>query len=105
MFFSVLSYCNLKAQLHIPYFFFRNRTGNIASQNPIHADNYHFISADNPPLWSDISGIASRIGYSHWNYFGSVCWNNKIHRVGVTEFFGNPRDWEGGKLGASLVRI
>ena len=69
-------------------------------------DNWHVISADNPAAGVfDVAGVASQVGYSGWKIMGSVCFPSKKHRVGVTEFWGNPNDWEGGKLKAALVNI
>ena len=77
----------------------------IASRNPIDADNYHVFSADNPGAGvSDTAGIAQRIGSTGWDFFGSVCIDNKSARIGISEFWGNP-NWEGGKLRAALVNI
>lgn len=85
-----------------------NAGNEVASQNPIDVDNYHVFSADNPGpgVW-DTAGIARAVGYTingvTWAVQGSVCIDTKQYRVGITEFFGNPSDWESGKLNAALT--
>ena len=84
--------------------FHRNRVaiGKFSASNPLDVDHYHYISADNP--WgSDTSGVAKQMGYYGWKYDGTVCWLDKKERTAITEFWGNPNDWEGGKLNAGLV--
>ena len=65
-------------------------------------DHYHYTSADNP-RGSDTSGVAKVMGYYGWKYDGTVCWPAKKERTAITEFLGNPKDWDGGKLNAGLV--
>lgn len=78
----------------------------IAAENPLDVDNYHFFTADNPKYGAwDIVGISQGVKFSGWSYSGSVCIPIKRYRVGITEFFGNPNDWEGGKLNAALVNM
>jgi hypothetical protein len=88
-------------------YFCRNKAGNeLASQNPLDVDNYHFISADNPaPGVMDTAGVAKGAGMAGWTVTGSVCIPVKKFRVGITEFWGDPTKWESGKLNAALVNI
>ena len=84
--------------------FHRNRVaiGKFSASNPLDVDHYHYISADNP-RGSDTSGVAKVMGYYGWKYDGTVCWPAKKERTAITEFWGNPKDWDGGKLNAGLV--
>lgn len=84
---------------------FRNRVSSeIAKVSQLDVDNWHVFSADNPgPGVLDTAGVARSVGLPGWTATGSVCIPMKEHRVGITEFFGNPNDWEGGKLKAALV--
>ena len=68
----------------------------------LQVDHYHYISADNP-RGLDTSGVAKVMGYYGWKYDGTVCWPAKKERTAITEFWGNPKDWDGGKLNAGLV--
>ena len=77
------------------FIFHRNRVaiGKFSASNPLDVDHYHYISADNP--WgSDTSGVAKQMGYYGWKYDGTVCWLDKKERTAITEFWGNPNDWD-----------
>ena len=80
----------------------RNAIEKLSAYNPLDVDHYHYISADNP-RGSDTSGVAKVMGYYGWKYDGTVCWPAKKERTAITEFWGNPKDWDGGKLNAGLV--
>ena len=80
----------------------RNAIDKLSAYNPLDVDHYHYISADNP-RGSDTSGVAKVMGYYGWKYDGTVCWPAKKERTAITEFWGNPKDWDGGKLNAGLV--
>ena len=43
------------------------------------------------------------MGYWGEETSGTVCWPDKKERTAITEFWGNPKDWEGGKLNAGIV--
>ena len=75
----------------------------MSAYDPLDVDHYHYISADNP-TGPDTSGIARRWGYWGEEHSGSICWPAKKERTAITEFWGNPKDWEGGKLNADLIR-
>ena len=92
----------LQCMLSTSIIYRRNAIDKLSAYNPLDVDHYHYISADNP-RGSDTSGVAKVMGYYGWKYDGTVCWPAEKERTAITEFWGNPKDWDGGKLNAGLV--
>ena len=55
----------------------------MTKSNPKEADNYHYFSYDTK---AGTAGIARQMGWGGGKVSGSVCWEDKYRRTGISEW-------------------